>query len=305
MPEVSVPELAAQAKKESRPKLPALPVWGPSTDSVLPPEEAGKSPLRLNSFARSELVAQVGMTDNNLTLWIRHGLIRPHGERSGRGNALRYPFYEANIAALLLHLHRFDASIETMKGIAGIYRAALSWGLSFGLTPDIMVIITSLLHEPIWAHAKIKKDTGKFDPKAFSQAVHKHEAKFGLSSHRPTSRKAARTAKAQATKDDRLVSPVLIEFVERVDFDEWKLHASAFYDLLLQPRALTLPCPVFFWKTADGWRRGESTEGQLVASERDGAYVTIAIDTLGVFYHLWNKGDGVAHRDISWGDIAP
>lgn len=258
----------------------------------MPREEADNSPLRLNSFARSELVAQVGMTDNNLTLWIRHGLIRPHGERSGRGNALRYPFYEANIAAILLHLHRFNASIDTMKGIAGIYRDALAWGLSFGCSPDQMHIFLVMLHEPIFQHACQRERTGQFDEIAFSRAIRTHiintELEAGVDQSSP---EEAQAAIAAVAKDDRLVGRPLIDFAKRVDVDEWERHASAFADLLSQPRAPSLPCPVFFWKTESGWRRGESIEGQLIASNRDGAFVTIAVDMLGVFYRLWSKGE--------------
>ncbi|OWK31310.1 hypothetical protein [Sphingomonas dokdonensis] len=232
------------------------------------------------------------MTDNNLTVWIRHGLIRPHGERSGRGNARRYPFYEANIAAILLHLHRFNASIETMKGIAGIYRDALAWGLSFGYSPDQMHIFLVMLHEPIFQYALKRERTGEFDEIAFSRAIRTHiinsEIEAGIDQSSP---EEAQAAIAAAGNDERLVGKPLIDFAKSVGVDDWEQHASAFADLLSQPRAQSLPCPVFFWKTESGWRRGESIEGQLIASNRDGAFVTIAVDMLGVFFRLWNKGE--------------
>ncbi|MEG3163135.1 hypothetical protein U1701_00855 [Sphingomonas sp. PB2P19] len=79
-----------------------------------------------------------------MTVWVRGGVLRPIEAPTRTGFKLRFPWYEANIAAIMNQLRIFGVKIEGMLSIGCVYREAIAYFDGFGLNRDQVYGLWSL-----------------------------------------------------------------------------------------------------------------------------------------------------------------
>jgi DNA-binding transcriptional MerR regulator len=219
-------------------------------------------------LSSGELLALTGVSQDVLTFWLRHKLIQAAPKRVGRGAGMRFAFYEANIAAIMLQLRNLGSNIDAMKGIAGIYREAIDWGQKARLNVDEAMALISLMNGPAANQAEHLKRFGNIDWERFEREV--EVLRDGVKGH------------------FKLTDRVIDYFKSDLDYEQYRRHAIGYAQIMSRPAGYAKPTPTYFWRNNDVWRRGDGEVGQLRASLLDEAFATIALDVVGILSSIWS-----------------
>lgn len=221
-------------------------------------------------LSRYDLVELTGVPHDVLTFWLRHNLLEPIGGRAGRGKGLKFEYYEANIAAIMMELRNFGANIDAMKGIAGLYREAIAWAKRHDLDFDELMAIHILINGPVQKQTDLKVKTGTFDVDDYKRDL---------------------DAIRDGVEGRFKITDKVENFVyNKLSVDAYSRYAVAAAQILSRPSGQMEPVATYFWRTAVGWRRGDNATGQLRASS-EGAFATIALDVLNLLAQVWTRYD--------------
>lgn len=216
-------------------------------------------------LTRSDMVSFTGMTHDVLTFWLRRGVLQPHTPRNGRGRHLRFYYYEANIAAVLLQARSLGANIEALDGISKIYREAISWAEKLGIHADVDEEFLSEVRA--WDAYPSNPEKHKI---FLDEYIGHADKRFGL--------------------DERRLS-ILHRLNKREVLDlQWR-----FDDIMRIPRKMIDPDLTFFWQSGSVWKAAWGEYGTLEA-RADGILATMAIDVRAAIYNVWNLNPGDVHN---------
>lgn len=208
-------------------------------------------------LTRNDMVSFTGMTHDVLTFWLRRGVLQPHTPRGGRGRHLRFDYFEANIAAVLLQARSLGANIDALNGISKIYREAITWADQLGIQAD--------------TDEEFLSEVRSWD--AFPSNPDKH--KMFLDEY-------TRHSDKRFSLDERRLSILQkLDKHEVVNF-QWK-----FDDIMRVPRQMINPDLTFFWQSGPVWKAAWGEYGTLEA-RADGILATMAIDVRAAIYDVWN-----------------
>lgn len=219
-----------------------------------------------DSLSKGELVALTGATSETLTVWMRHDIIVPEQRAGGKGNHAKYPYYEANIAAIMLHLRELGCGTDAMKGITAIYRDAIAWGARNNLTFEDVVVLQRLISG--MKELEQEAGDGEVSRDALDRMIER--LKLGVNGY------------------FKLTDRILDFAYDGLDSEEYFRHSQAFLEVTLQPLNWTRPYPTYFWRSAEGWKRGDGKLGQLLATF-DGVFASIVLDVVSILYRVWVK----------------
>ncbi len=235
-------------------------------------------------LSSGELLALTGVSQDVLTFWLRHKLIQAAPKRVGRGAGMRFAFYEANIAAIMLQLRNLGSNIDAMKGIAGIYREAIQWGEEARLSVDEAMALIRLISGPATNQAENFQRFGNVDWDRFNSEV--EVLREGVQGH------------------FKLTDRVIEYFKSDMDYEQYRRHAIGYAQIMSRPAGYAKPTPTYFWRHNDVWRRGDGEVGQLRASLLDEAFATIALDVVGILSRVWAPPEEAASASAAAGEGA-
>lgn len=214
-------------------------------------------------LSRSGISSRAGLSADVMTFWDRRGLLRPLPRRTPTSRR-QWPWYDANIAALMMQLRQFGMPMEGMLSIAAQFREAIAWAESYGLDHDSMFGLWSVFtaHE---FHAR-----GEWDDDQLEEDLNR------WSNERHGSRR---------------ITPEIRAIHAQMPKAEFRQKFEAFLLITEQPkpgdrRAQYFPDMTYFWRVGEEWRF-ERGEGGPRQARDDGALSTIAVDVSTVIFDVW------------------
>lgn len=224
----------------------------------------------VQTITRAELLERTGVDDLVLTFWLRQELICPN-PRTRPGEHRRFPFHEANLAAILLQLHSFGANVSALKGVSDIYRDALNWGKALDLSHRDAVAITSVANMIMESPDRLK------------QIEDDRPALWGDMEALQKQLDETFSGKLQLTlRHLQIAADLCANPLDHVNL------AIPFMEITMQPVAKPVSYSTLFWPRDGAWKRGTGGGGQQRASD-DGVFATMAIDVVSILYHVWNR----------------
>lgn len=221
-----------------------------------------------NDLQRSDLIALTGMTEDIMTFWLRKDLVEPIGGKTGiKGKKLLFPYYEANLIAVLLQLRLFGANIDALKGVASIYRAAISWGAAHNLTNREGLCVAQTIEKV----AGLGKDHVDTVDAILDRLQDKHPEFI-----------------AELNEASIDFAGKILPIISTMSHSQYVNECIAFNEITAQPMNDQAPHATFFWPTPSGWKRGFGDQG-LLRAKIEGSFATLAIDIFGILYSVWNK----------------
>jgi len=254
---------------------------------------------------RGDIMAKAEIPRDVMTFWVRGGVLRPIEAPTGTGFKLRFPWYEANIAAIMNQLRILGVKIEGMLSIGRVYREAIAYFDGFGLDRDQVYGLWSLfIIEGNFVANDLKRAELRdlVNSPGFDRDKHPHivEASIALSEAEQEEKlKAAMLASAGEIHGARRLTLELIEIRERMNRDDFYRHLDPYLTVTEQPEAddldeytANLEEMTYFWRTGEGeeycfaWGPQASDE-----ATEDGAKSMIAVDVTAVLYEVWNRSE--------------
>ena len=258
---------------------------------------------------RGDIMAKAEIPRDVMTFWVRGGVLRPIAAPTGTGFKLRFPWYEANVAAIMNQLRILGVNIEGMLSIGRVYRQAIAYFDGFGLNRDQVYGLWSLfIIEDNFVASEMKRaelrdlvNSPGFDRDQHPRIV---EASVALSeSEQQEEFKAAMLASAGEIHGARRLTYEIIEIRERMEREDFFRHLDAYLTVTEQPEAddpagygANLEEMTYFWRTGEGeeYRFAWGAEASDEATG-DGAKSMIAVDVTAVLYEVWNRSkDGTS-----------
>ncbi len=209
-------------------------------------------------LSRSGITSLTGVPRDVLTFWVRQGVVRPIDAPAGTGRHLRFQWYEANIAAVMLQFRRLGFNVESLHSIGQLYRDAIAWADELEVSRDDVRAINEYMF-----YKEMPDDPGgePYDVEAAIQRLREHP---------------------RLPITDRLIA-----IADNMDVDRFVEYRWLFLSITDQPDRLFDPGDTtLFWPSQDGWR---VSLGSALAAQADGLFATISLDVNSVLYYVWNR----------------
>ncbi len=254
---------------------------------------------------RGDIMAKAEIPRDVMTFWVRGGVLRPIEAPTGTGFKLRFPWYEANIAAIMNQLRILGVKIEGMLSIGCVYREAIAYFDGFGLNRDQVYGLWSLfITEGNFVARQLKRaelrrliNSPGFDREKSLRIV---EAAVELSEEEQEEEfKEAMLAAAAEIHGARRLTREIAEIRENIEREDFYRHLHAYLTVTEQPNAddpggysANLQEMTYFWRTGEGneYRFAWGAEASGEAT-KDGAKAMIAVDVTAVLYEVWNQSE--------------
>jgi hypothetical protein len=254
---------------------------------------------------RGDIMAKAEIPRDVMTFWVRGGVLRPIAAPTGTGFKLRFPWYEANIAAIMNQLRILGVKIEGMLSIGRVYREAIAYFDGFGLNRDQVFGLRSLfiIEDNLIANdlkrAELRDivNSPGFDRDKHPRIV---EASIALSeAEQKEELKGAMLASAGEIHGEKRLTREIVEIRERVKREDFYRHVDAYLTVTEQPKVddpagygANLEEMTYFWRTGEDeeYRFAWGAEASGGATG-DGAKSMIAVDVTAVLYEVWNRSE--------------
>lgn len=217
-------------------------------------------------ITRKGITSLADIPNDVVTFWIRRGVVKPIEGPAGTGRHLRFAWHEVNIAAVMGQLRLLGAPIDSLVSLAATYRAAIEWGLGYGLSRGEVLALRTVFH------AQDMYERGALDADKLASYL-------------------AVDAK-ETVRPDRITERVLdlSGQVNRTDFEQhWETFASI-YEQPTPGRYYASPheSGTFFWPSKDGWKVSHDRLAESAAAH-DGALALIKMNVPSVLFLVWNR----------------
>ena len=220
---------------------------------------------RLEPLSRAQLVHLAAVPDVVMIFWDRRGLIVPYPRRTPTARR-SWPWYEANIAGLMMQLRQFGVPIDGLLSITAKFREAIAWADRYGIDRNDVFGLWSVFT----SHAFHERGEYDDDELAASLDLWSEE---GHGAQR--------------------ITPRLRQIHASMPKAEFRQHLDAYLLITDQPardapRAQYHPDMTYFWLAGDQWHFARG-EGAPRRARDDGAIASIAVDVATVIYDVWNR----------------
>lgn len=254
---------------------------------------------------RGDIMSKADIPRDVMTFWVRGGVLRPIEAPTGTGFKLRFPWYEANIAAIMNQLRILGVKIEGMLSIGRVYREAIAYFDGFGLDRDQVYGLWSLFiveSNFVARQSKRAELRDLINSPGFDRDNHPNivEATVELSEDELEEElKEAMLAAAGEVHGARRLTREIAEIREKMEREDFYRHLDAYLTVTEQPDAddpagygANLEEMTYFWRTGEGeeYRFAWGAEASDEATG-DGAKSMIAIDVTAVLYEVWNRSE--------------
>lgn len=254
---------------------------------------------------RGDIMAKAKIPRDVMTFWVRGGVLRPIEAPTGTGFKLRFPWYEANIAAIMNQLRILGVKIEGMLSIGRVYREAIAYFDGFGLNRDQAYGLWSLFIAEgnfVARYSKRAELRDRINSPGFDHDKQSHivEAAVELSEERLEEEfKEAMLAAAEEVHGARRLTREIADIRESMKREDFYRHLDAYLTVTEQPKAddpagynANLEEMTYFWRTGEGdeyrFAWGAEASGEAIG---DGAKSMIAVDVTAVLYEVWNRSE--------------
>lgn len=223
----------------------------------------------LAPVSSTQIMNRAGIHRHVMTFWLRNGLLRPIEAASGKGNHLRFEWYETNIAAIMNHLRILGMNIEGMLSVATTFREAIAWAESYDLK-----------HNDVWALQTLSMIEG-----------HHHNGGYSGARFAEMMEQYSSEDQGPWRITDRIKS-----LRDQIPEDEFYQHVDAYLTITEQPEVGDPREVVFhpdyltyFWRSGEGgnylFAFGENA---VYKSMVNGSVSSIALNIPAILWGVWN-----------------
>jgi len=254
---------------------------------------------------RGDIMAKARIPRDVMTFWVRGGVLRPIEAPTGTGFKLRFPWYEANIAAIMNQLRILGVNIEGMLSIGRVYREAIAYFDQFGLNRNQIHGLSSLfIIESNFIANQLKRLELRdlVNTPGFDRDKHPGTVEAAATLSEAEHEKEFKEALLPFTKDvhgEQRITREILEIRETIKREDFYRHLDAYLTVTEQPKgddsagySANLEEMTYFWRTGEGekYRFAWGTQASDEATG-DGAKSMIAVDVTAVLYEVWNHSE--------------
>ncbi|MBB5727917.1 hypothetical protein FHS99_000373 [Sphingomonas prati] len=246
------------------------------------------------------------------TFWTRGGVLQPVEGGRGTGNRNKFPWYEANIAAIMNQLRILGVKIEGMLSIARVYRDSIAYFEGLGVDRDQVNALWQLFiiqghivaKRTEWHRVRDFVNAPDLNPERFLHLV-EAAADYSIEDVWAEEIEAAPDEKHGAQR----VTLELWDLWSTLTREEFYRHLDPYLTVTEQPKPgepgvenSNLEEMTYFWRVGEGDEYRFSWGSSTKAGE-DGATAMIAVDVTAVLYKVWNSDtDEAAGHDEGEGE---
>lgn len=250
-------------------------------------------------LSSTDIMSRVGIERNVMTFWTRGGVLQPI---EAQERNFRFPWYEANIAAIMNQLRVLGVRIDGMLSICRIYREAIAFFDELGLSRDevyglwsLFIITGNHVHRIMKiAEYQAMVDTPGFDAERFPTIV--------AAAQRPTEEeeeeelKAAMLEAGNEKHGAKRLTARIVDLYETITKEDFYKHLDAYLTVTEQPTRDDVNYDGHLEELTYYWRVGQGDEYRFAwgagaggKASKDGARAMIAVDVTAVLSEVWNR----------------